>query len=157
MAAPYAIAARIAVAPAAPRVCDRLKMLAERRIGQPIALQREAGKLAKGGDKGGRKGKAGLRKNPAIAPRTLADQGVDKNLADQGDLAIYAVACMSEKKVPRGGEAEGDVLLHHASRFARSRKAPKAFRQRAAAGPGEQIFSLRPRTTPAANLAESST
>ena len=41
---------------------------------------REAPK-AQGSDIGGRKSKAGSRKDPANAPKTLSQQGIDKHLA----------------------------------------------------------------------------
>jgi len=49
---------------------------------------------AKVGDIGGRRPKAGSRKDPANAPPTLAQQGIDKHLADRAGKAER----MSEEK-----------------------------------------------------------
>lgn len=52
---------------------------AERRLGELIHAQREAG-LA---NVGGRPPETGLQKNPVISPPTLSEAGIDKNLADR--------------------------------------------------------------------------
>jgi phage N-6-adenine-methyltransferase len=58
-----------------------IRLRAERRIGQLMQAQREAVGLSKGGGTGANQYRAaGLRKNPAANP-TLADAGIDKNLA----------------------------------------------------------------------------
>src|SRR5262245_54136444 len=57
-----------------------IKMRATRRVGELMSELREGGQLAKGGDKGGRKPKAGVRRTPANRPATLAEQFVDKAL-----------------------------------------------------------------------------
>jgi N6-adenosine-specific RNA methylase IME4 len=66
--------------------------------------------LAKGGDKGGRKGKAGLRKNPANAPATLAQAGIDKNLAHEGRKLGALSNREFEKAVTTAREAVGSVI-----------------------------------------------
>lgn len=50
---------------------------AERRIGELMAVQREAGMLPEG------RPKNGLEENPFSKPITLAEVGIDKNLADR--------------------------------------------------------------------------
>jgi phage N-6-adenine-methyltransferase len=58
-----------------------IRLRAERRIGQLMQAQREVVGLSKGGGTGANQYRAaGLRKNPAAKP-TLADAGIDKNLA----------------------------------------------------------------------------
>ena len=58
-----------------------IRIRAERRLGEMIAGQREAGLLSKGAATEG-VGKRGSQKNPRSAP-TLAEAGIDKNLADR--------------------------------------------------------------------------
>jgi hypothetical protein len=60
---------------------DAIVHRAERRLGQLMDAQAKAVGKAKGGDKGGKRSIAGLRKNPANAPPTLKEAGIDKNLA----------------------------------------------------------------------------
>src|ERR1700719_884254 len=63
-----------------------IRRRAERRLGELMAEERKAGKLAKGGQPHQRKQKStGSRKDP-VAP-TLADQGVGKALADRARKA----------------------------------------------------------------------
>jgi hypothetical protein len=70
-------------------------MRSERRIGELIEARRKAGALAKGSDKGGRKRKIdGSRADPSNAPKSLAEEGVDKHLADRGRKAW----ALSERK-----------------------------------------------------------
>ena len=60
-----------------------IRLRAERGIGQLMEAQRGAGLLSKGTPGPGR-GKAGLSANPAFdAPPTLAEVGINKNLAHQ--------------------------------------------------------------------------
>jgi hypothetical protein len=54
---------------------------AQRRIGELIDDDREAGTLAKGTRAQGRPAKGGVRKTPPKDTPTLASQGVDKELA----------------------------------------------------------------------------
>jgi DNA N-6-adenine-methyltransferase (Dam) len=61
---------------------------AERRAGELIAEQRKTVGLAKGSERGGRKRKIdGLRHNPTNIRATLAEAGIDKNLADRARKA----------------------------------------------------------------------
>jgi hypothetical protein len=57
-----------------------IRIRAERRIGELMAAQREAGLMATGGQP---HQATGLQKNPVAAPPTLAEVGIDKNLADR--------------------------------------------------------------------------
>jgi hypothetical protein len=57
-----------------------MRKRAERRIGELIEERRKAGKLAKGArEKGTKRGTTRV----AEKPTSLADQGIDKNLADR--------------------------------------------------------------------------
>jgi hypothetical protein len=69
-----------------------IKKRAVRRLGEVMKADRDAGKLAKGGQPY-QKQSTGLSKNPVEKP-TLESQGVDKNLAD----AARKAAAMSEEK-----------------------------------------------------------
>ena len=61
-----------------------IRFRAERRIGEMMKAQKEAGLMATGGEYGHLKGKGGLQENPPIdAPPTLAEAGIDKNLANR--------------------------------------------------------------------------
>lgn len=64
-----------------------IRVRAERRLGEIMKEQAKTVGKAKGGDKGGKRPKAGLRKNPANAPPTLTEAGIDKNLAHRGRKA----------------------------------------------------------------------
>lgn len=57
-----------------------IRIRAERRIGELMAAQRDAGEMAKGGQP---HQSTGLQKNPVAAAPTLAEAGIDKNLADR--------------------------------------------------------------------------
>jgi protein gp37 len=61
-----------------------IRLRATRRMDQMRQGQKATIGLAKGGDLGGRRSKAGVRKTPANAPATLAEAGIDKNLAKEG-------------------------------------------------------------------------
>lgn len=63
--------------------CVEIRMRATRRLDQLRQAQAETVGLARGGEHGGRRGKGGVRKTPAIIRPTLAMQGIDKNLAKQ--------------------------------------------------------------------------
>jgi len=54
---------------------------AERRLGEMMAQQKETVGMATGGEHGGRARIDGVRNTPAIARPTLAQAGIDKNLA----------------------------------------------------------------------------
>jgi N6-adenosine-specific RNA methylase IME4 len=58
-----------------------IRMRATRHLDQLRQAQKQTVGLATGGEHGGRVGKDGLRKNPSNARPTLAEQGIDKNLA----------------------------------------------------------------------------
>jgi hypothetical protein len=60
-----------------------IRIRAERRIGELMAAQRETVGMASGGEHGGRASKDGFRENPSNARPTLAEAGIDKNLADR--------------------------------------------------------------------------
>jgi N6-adenosine-specific RNA methylase IME4 len=64
-----------------------VRMRSLRRLGQLIEDLGKAGLLAKGGDKGGRRSKAGIRKTPANAPKSLEERNVNKNLAQDARKA----------------------------------------------------------------------
>ena len=100
-----------------------IRKRAERRLGELMEEDRKAGKLAKGGDKNGRKGKAGLRKNPANAPPTLSEQGIDKNLADRARKAAAMPDAKFEEQVARAikvavAATEGDAAVVREARKA---------------------------------------
>tara|TARA_B000000460_G_scaffold248191_1_gene225060 strand:+ start:6692 stop:7513 length:822 start_codon:yes stop_codon:yes gene_type:complete len=57
-----------------------IRIRAERRIGELMAAQRDAGGLAKGGQP---HQSTGLQHNPVAPAPTLAEVGIDKNLADR--------------------------------------------------------------------------
>ena len=57
-----------------------IRIRAERRIGELMAAQRDAGHMAKGGQP---HQSTGLQKNPVEVPPTLAEVGIDKSLADR--------------------------------------------------------------------------
>lgn len=58
-----------------------IRIRAERRIGELMAAQKEAGLMASGGQPH-QKNPTGSKKNP-VAPITLAEVGIDKSLADR--------------------------------------------------------------------------
>jgi DNA N-6-adenine-methyltransferase (Dam) len=60
---------------------EEIRDRAVRRIGLLMKAQAKAIGLARGGEHGGRKGKDGGRKTPANARPTLAEAGIDKDLA----------------------------------------------------------------------------
>ena len=60
-----------------------IRIRAERRLGELMAAQKATIGVAKGGDHGGRASKDGLRHNPSNARPTLAEAGIDKNLANR--------------------------------------------------------------------------
>jgi hypothetical protein len=57
-----------------------IRFRAERRIGELMAAQRDAGLMSDGGRP---REKTGLEQNPVSAPITLSEAGIDKNLADR--------------------------------------------------------------------------
>lgn len=58
---------------------SEIRFRAERRIGELIAAQRDLGAM----NQGGRPSETGLKTNPVSAAPTLAEAGIDKNLADR--------------------------------------------------------------------------
>ena len=56
-----------------------IRIRAERRLGEMMAAQREAGMMSDGG----RPKETGLQTNPVISPPTLSEMAIDKNLADR--------------------------------------------------------------------------
>ncbi|CAN5209779.1 hypothetical protein BH10PSE6_BH10PSE6_11410 [soil metagenome] len=59
-----------------------IRIRAERRLGELMAAQKATVGVAKGGQHGGRASKIdGVRNTPSNAPPTLAEAGIDKNLA----------------------------------------------------------------------------
>jgi len=58
---------------------SEIRFRAERRIGELMAAQRQAGMMSGGG----RPSETGLKTNPVIAAPSLAEAGIDKNLADR--------------------------------------------------------------------------
>lgn len=58
---------------------SEIRLRAERRIGELMAAQRDAGLMSTGG----RPSETGLQTNPVSAPPSLAEVGIDKNLADR--------------------------------------------------------------------------
>lgn len=56
-----------------------IRFRGERRLGELMAAQREAGDMSGGG----RARVCGLQENPQSEPITLAEAGIDKNLADR--------------------------------------------------------------------------
>lgn len=58
---------------------SEIRFRAERRIGELMAAQREAGLLANGGDAM----RARVVEKPEVSPITLSEAGIDKNLADR--------------------------------------------------------------------------
>jgi phage N-6-adenine-methyltransferase len=74
-------AARIANNKQAEIDLAEIRFRAERRLGELMAAQREAGLLSKGG--GDQKSEHRVLEKPIDAPITLAEAGIDKNLADR--------------------------------------------------------------------------
>jgi N6-adenosine-specific RNA methylase IME4 len=75
-----------------------IKVLAARRIGALIKAEGDAGKLAKGGAEKG-VGRRGMRVSEKPALLTLADRGVDKNLAHRARLLEAMSASRFEREV----------------------------------------------------------
>jgi hypothetical protein len=101
-------------------LATEIRKRAERRLGEVIEQERKAGKLAKGGQPHQRKQKStGSRKNP-VDP-TLADQGVDKALADRARKAAALPAAKFEAHVAQAvrvavAATEGDREVVQAAR-----------------------------------------
>lgn len=102
-----------------------IRIRAERRLGEMIAAQREAGNLSKGAAVEG-VGKRGSQANPHSLP-TLAEAGIDKNLADRArKLAAIPEAEFTEivsdwrERVERENERVSVNLLKSGERHAAS-------------------------------------
>lgn len=72
-------AARIAKNKQAETDMAEIRFRAERALGEMMAAQRDAGHMAPAG----RPKEIGFEENPIIKPPTLAEAGIDKNLADR--------------------------------------------------------------------------
>ena len=85
------------------RLATEIRLRAERRLGELIAEMRKAGRLAKGGAEVGvgRGGNAGSVRDPHYAKPTLADQGINKALADRARKAAAMPADKYERKIVR--------------------------------------------------------
>jgi N6-adenosine-specific RNA methylase IME4 len=110
-----------------------IRKRAERRLGELIEQERQAGKLAKGGQPHQHKRKStGSRKDP-VAP-TLADQGITKSLADRARKAAAMPAAAFEQEVAQTvrvavAATEGDREVIRAARGARQVVEKRARRQ----------------------------
>jgi len=85
------------------RLATEIRLRAERRLGELIAEARRAGQLSKGGAEAGvgRRGNAGFVPDPHFAKPTLADQGINKSLADRARKAAAMLADKYERKIAR--------------------------------------------------------
>ena len=110
-----------------------IRKRAERRLGELMEDDRKAGKLAKGG--GDKKSDHRVAKKPGDAP-SLADQGIDKNLADRARKAAAMPEAKFEEQVARAvkvavAATEGDAAVVREARKAqqdakRDRRAERA-------------------------------
>jgi N6-adenosine-specific RNA methylase IME4 len=97
-----------------------IRKRAERRLGELMEDDRRAGKLAKGG--GDKKSDHRVVKKPGDAP-SLADQGIDKNLADRARKAATMPEAKFEEQVARAvklavAATEGDAAVVREARKA---------------------------------------
>ena len=117
-------------------LATEIRKRAERRLGELIEEQRKTGRLAKGGQPHQRERKStGSRKDP-VAP-TLADQGVDKHLADRARKAAAMPAEKFEAHVAKAvkvavAATEGDREVVKAARAQQlaEKRARRAERER---------------------------
>jgi hypothetical protein len=94
-------------------LATELRMRAERRLGEMIAAQPKA----TGGEHGGKKTLDGLRNNPTNPTATLAEAGVDKNLAHRARKAAKLNDKEFEAKVMASkAKAAGEVKKPRAKR-----------------------------------------
>src|SRR5215207_9707689 len=78
-----------------------IRIRAERRLGELMAAQKATVGVATGGQHGGRASKIdGVRNTPSNAPPTLAEAGIDKNLAKRARTyalsSAYRIVCRWE-------------------------------------------------------------
>ena len=97
-----------------------IRKRAERRLGELMEDDRKAGKLAKGG--GDKKSDHRVAKKPGDAP-SLADQGIDKHLADRARKAAAMPEAKFEEQVARAvkvavAATEGDAAVVREARKA---------------------------------------
>ena len=104
-------------------------MRCTRRIGQLLREQRETVGLATGGEHGGRARKDGLARNPSIVRPTIAMQGIDKTLAQQGRVLDAVSEEAFEHKVvdARGAVARAYKNVINAAAIEQERE---SYRQR---------------------------
>ena len=101
-----------------------IRKRAERRLGELMEDDRKAGKLAKGARGGGKKnGPRGSLNDPRDKAPTLADQGVDKHLADRARKAAAMPEAKFEEQVARAvkvavAATEGDAAVVREARKA---------------------------------------
>ncbi len=106
-----------------------IRMRCTRRIGQLLREQRETVGLATGGEHGGRARKDGLARNPSIVRPTIAMQGIDKTLAQQGRVLDAVSEEAFEHKVvdARGAVARAYKNVINAAAIEQERE---SYRQR---------------------------
>ena len=113
------------------------RKMAERRIGQLMAEQREAGKLAKPGE---------YRKRVSEKPVSLADQGVDKNLAERSRKAAAMPDEKFDADVKKAVEIAVASITHQADVIKAARaertQVKKERRQKRVAELAEKIEAL---------------
>jgi N6-adenosine-specific RNA methylase IME4 len=87
-----------------------LRMRATRRLDELIKAQKETVGLATGGEHGGRTRIDGSRRNPSNARPTLAEAGVDKNLAHQARVLGAMPEEAFERKVVEARDSAARVF-----------------------------------------------
>ena len=101
-----------------------IRKRAERRLGELMEDDRKAGKLAKGARGGGKKnGPRGSLNDPRDKAPTLADQGVDKHLADRARKAAAIPEAKFEEQVARAVKVAVAATEGHAAIVREARKA----------------------------------
>jgi N6-adenosine-specific RNA methylase IME4 len=118
-----------------------IKKRSERRIGQLMAELREGGKLAKGTRGEGRPKKAGQQRTRLKDTITLADQGLDKHLADRARKAAAMTEQAFEAALERAKalalaavEGAGAVVREARVELHQEKKARRAERERELGG-----------------------
>lgn len=119
-----------------------IKKRAERRLGELMEDDRRAGKLAKGA-KGNPRGRGAkiVRVSEKPTQQTLANQGIDKNLADRARKSAAMPAAKFEEQVARAvkiavAATEGDAAVVKEARKAQQdvKRGRRAERERALGG-----------------------